>query len=176
MINLVKRFFFKEPVKVRDLPQSFKGETLFDADIDMKLIYNRFLSEADKSFWLDFCSKNQIEFIGDTLRINGKELPLMGEVIEIYLTTLNSLIIWDETPYQNIHLYTLSGKHVWDIDPCSYEKGVKAISLGQPFTIKKGADGKDLLLVYFHPVTFATDFYTGKGTYIHSIEDNTDER
>ena len=162
---------------------SFAQLPLPNSETSLELIYDHslqdplfesYLTKELRPKWETFSQKHHIEMVKGSLIIKGRTLPMKGEVIKIYLAGNNTLIVRDQDHFQDIHAFSLTGEHLWDIEGLRKFNGERAYSLGDPYCIKVNKEGRDLLLLHYFPLTFATDLLTGRGTYIFEIEDNTD--
>ena len=171
--------------KSRNLRAPFEGETLEDSAISLELIYDHNLELTHfsdqltyelKPKWEAFKKKYQIDLSEKGFLIFGKQIPFTRKVIKVYLTSLNTLMVCDEKEFQDIHAFSLAGEALWSIEGCLGYDHLPVYSFGKPIAVKKSAEGRDLLILYNHPVTFATDLLSGKGTYIYSITDDTNEK
>lgn len=169
--------------KTSDVP--FKGESFKDSDIELELIYDHcldrenwesYLTEELRPKWDKFTLVEQVEIQGNVLIIKGRRFRLQEKIYQIFRTSLNTIIVRDGKNYRDIHAFSLVGEHLWDIEGLRLPDGKRAYALGRPVAIKKNSHGVDLLLLNFHPYTFATDLRTGKGTYLYSRFDDTNEK
>lgn len=161
-------------LKTRKFPPSFAGKPLFASEVGLELIYDSSGDESEE--WRLFKEQHQVELTKGEMTIRGRRLATTGDILKIFITGLGTLLIYDETPYQDTHAFTLEGEHLWDIEGCNFEIGKKSYSLGVPNIIKRDDSGRDLLLLSYYPAVFATDLHTGKGTYLWAMRDDTDEK
>ncbi len=162
----------KYPSPFSDLNQLCDSDTTFEKLYDSRSVDERdlyYFGNREKLF-----KKFQIEIIERwKISVNGRVLPV--SVVSMHLVGGERIIVeaYGE-PYHNIQAYSIHGEFIWAIESCKdpYRED-NTYSFGEPCGIKKNNEGRDLLLISYWPVLFATDLVTGKGTYICQIDDDT---
>lgn len=184
MINLLRRLFKGNSKasheRQRPYLAPFSPEYNVPSPLKFKTVYDHLIIGDDKNFEgkrRDLKENYDIILKESPLRITvkGKKLKgLKGSTGTLSIIDDRILIVCDMTPYQTVHAFDLDGNHLWDIEGCVDSTGGPAYSFGRVCAIVKDPQDRDLLLMDFFPIAYATDLETGKGTRIWSISDDTD--
>jgi hypothetical protein len=183
-MDLFRRFFNRRikdsSLKSNTLVPPFDPEYVVLSSLSIKTVYDHLIIGDDKNFEgkrRDLKQNYDIDLKESPLRITvkGKKLKgLNGSTGTLSIIDERILIVCDMTPYKTVHAFDLQGNHLWDIEGCLDRRGEPSYSFGRVSAIVKDPQGRDLLLMDFFPISYATDLETGRGTRIWSIDDDTD--
>lgn len=185
MIKRLKKYLQEKGIIARNRVSPFAIDFL-PTDSTFEFLYNScLLNESEADYYVrreEIFKKINIEVEerlerqdekeGRRVTINGNKIS--GHVTEMALIGGNKIIVsLASRPYRNIQAYSIEGKLLWEIEPIQDIDGNNVYSFGSISGVKKGLDGREMLIVSWWPHAWATDLETGKGTYLCAVYDDT---